>query len=205
MFQWEFFTMRISWLVLILIASNASCTRDITSETEELQAADLAEPIPAKYETNCLAYLTADKAFHDRWILGNNIWQETAAAIRVQDEAALRLLETREEGRWKSFIDLFKVLEAAPVSADDPSREMHDLALAARQTAFREALGRDKIVAQFVAEYIETYASSGHDIEGFDVDIVFKVAAYERQTNCPLLGMPVLLEPLEIIADFIDR
>ena len=58
--------MRINWLILIFIALTASCTRDVTSETEESQEADAADSIPVKYEANCLAYLTADKAFLDR-------------------------------------------------------------------------------------------------------------------------------------------
>ena len=194
--------MRINWLVLIFSASIASCTRDITSETEELQAADSVDSTPIKYKANCLAYLTADKDFLDRWtIAAGTIWEDTVAAITAQDEAALRLLEIREQGRWKNFIDRWKELEAAPGYVEDPSREIYDSALVARDVAFREALGYDEIVAQLVVDYIETYASSGHDIDSFDVDIVFKVAAHERQTDCPLLGIPGFGEPLEIIAD----
>ncbi len=168
-----------------------------------MQEVELAGPIPIKYETNCLAYLTADKAFLDRLTITEDIWAEVAAAVRAQDEAALRLLETREEGRWKNYIDRWKELDAM----DDPSIEdfedieVYSSAQDARRATFTELWVEASDVAQFIADYIEVYASSGHDIEGFDVNLVFKVAAHEHQTDCPLLGIPGLREPLEIIAD----
>ena len=196
--------MRINWLILTFIALTASCTRDISSETEESQEADAAVSIPIKYEANCLAYLTADKSFHDQWTRPKNVIQrEIFAAIETRDEAALRILEDREQGRWKNFIARSQELDAIPrpVRTDDPSREIYDSAVAARQAAIEEASGYDSFVVRLIADYVEAYASSGHDVEGFDMDIIFKVAAHERQTHCPQLAMYGLMEPLEIIAD----
>ena len=70
--------MRISWLVLIFSASIASCTRDITSQTEELQAVDPVDSIPLNYKANCLAYLTADKTFLDRLTMIQGMEREVA-------------------------------------------------------------------------------------------------------------------------------
>ena len=161
-----------------------------------LVAAAIASTPPAE-AADCLAYLAADRSFHEKRAANGPIFRAVGDALEAQDE-----------GRWKAFIESWRKLnqaswEAAYAEAKAAYAETtvaHDAALAARDVAYKEAWGYDAAAARLVAAYVETYAASGHDVAGYDVGLIFKAAAHERQTACPVLGIPGWLEPLEHLA-----
>ena len=55
---------------------------------------------------------------------------------------------------------------------------------------------------QLVAAYAEAYAAGGRDVEGFDIEAVFPLAAQERRAACPPVRNPELPEPLEFLARY---
>lgn len=222
-----------------------------------LVAAAIASTPPAE-AADCLAYLAADRSFHEKRAANGPIFRAVGDALEAQDEAGLHALEVRDEGRWKAFIESWRKLNQASwktayaeakavadaawndyeaasaeartaiVEAEDvydaalaarnaawndwetayaeaeaayaETTVAHDAALAARDAAHKEAWGYDAAAARLVAAYVETYAASGHDVAGYDVGLIFKAAAHERQTACPILGIPGWLEPLEHLA-----
>ena len=62
---------------------------------------------------DCLGYLAADKAFHDRMVVHQPIVRAVGQALEAEDEVALRALELQDEGRWKAFIESWKKLNRA--------------------------------------------------------------------------------------------
>ena len=205
---------------------------------------------PAAATPDCLAYLAADRAFHEKRVAASPIFNAVRDALDTDDEARLQQLEAQDKGRWKVFIERWRTLEKArwrtayeeavaardaawndyqaisPYAlssteakaasdgawndwkaaddvaqvAFDVSHTAHDVALTARETAYKEAWGYEAAAARLVAAYVETYAASGHDVTGYDVGLIFKAAAHERQTACPILGISGWIEPLEHLA-----
>ena len=122
---------------------------------------------------------------------------EVLAALKIHNAIPLPLLSgaARDEARvaraaaWNDY-------EAASAKADAAQAA----ARAAHDAAYKEAWGYDAAAAGLIAAYIRIYAAAGHDVEGHDAELIFQVAAHERQTACPVLGIPGWLEPLEILA-----
>ena len=60
---------------------------------------------------DCLAYLAADKAFHEQMVASSPIFQAVRDAIESKNETELLALESQEKGRWKAFVECWKKLE----------------------------------------------------------------------------------------------
>ena len=114
-----------------------------------LVAAAIASTPPAE-AADCLAYLAADRSFHEKRAANGPIFRAVGDALEAQDE-----------GRWKAFIESWRKLnQASWEAAYAETTVAHDAALAARDAAYKEAWGYDAAAARLVAAYVETYAAS---------------------------------------------
>ena len=134
-----------------------------------LVVAVIASTPPAAAAPDCLAYLAADRSFHEKRAANGPIFRAVGDALEAQDEDGLHALEVRDESRWKAFIESWrksnqaswKAVYAEAKAAYAKTTVAHDAALAARDAAYKEAWGYDAAAARLVAAYVETYAASG--------------------------------------------
>ena len=84
-----------------------------------LVAAAIASTPPAE-AADCLAYLAADRSFHEKRAANGPIFRAVGDALEVQDE-----------GRWKAFIESWRKLnQASWEAAYAETTVAHDAALA---------------------------------------------------------------------------